>query len=545
MTTAFATANPGRSPFAGADICRQAGLGLPQAVRRPVFEDELWDFTQVIGLPVQMPRHSRRLDFSAIAEPRWRLIAKELILAMLAPRHDAVASLPRAYRTPVHLSTASGRLVEMVRLLTWLTDRGVSSLAEVDGDCCQAYLAHRRYLRDDRGVVIGERGPSTRRAAAQIVVDLLNYGELFTTDRLPTDLRPWAGASASAIAEMPSGRTINKTGPLTDEVLQPMLAAALYLLTTCGPHTVALNHQIREVDQLRPRSAPQDVPAQEIIALLEDHERTGDPLPLLPDHYIRGRLDSGWSPDDPLTPIALSHLAHQAGFKQFHHHWIPHLRERLEATLGLVGAEKCFARATAVVDHAAGDNVLPWTLPLHRSQATALVGIVRTAAIVILAAISGMRASELMELKVGCRRPPEHLGPGLVRYRLASTVVKGQPLGAPPTSGSLSNPSTGLSGSPSSYTPTPARAHPCSVGSPSESATSGSASGSTGPTANVSGSPPYRRPRSASDRCAERWRSSSPTARVGCSPPRSISSMWPSPPRRDTPPDRAVRRPSC
>jgi hypothetical protein len=40
-----------------------------------------------------------------------------------------------------------------------------------------------------------------------------------------------------------------------------------------------------------------------------------------------------------------------------------------------------------------------------------------------------MRSSELMELPVGCRRPPEAHGPGLVRYRIASKVIKGQALG--------------------------------------------------------------------------------------------------------------------
>ena len=72
---------------------------------------------------------------------------------------------------------------------------------------------------------------------------------------------------------------------------------------------------------------------------------------------------------------------------------------------------------------------MPWTLPLHRPQAVALVGIVRTAAITVIAAVSGMRSSELMELQVGCQPPAEHYGPGLIRYRLASKVVKGQPLG--------------------------------------------------------------------------------------------------------------------
>ncbi|GCE41000.1 hypothetical protein Rhow_004643 [Rhodococcus wratislaviensis] len=58
-----------------------------------------------------------------------------------------------------------------------------------------------------------------------------------------------------------------------------------------------------------------------------------------------------------------------------------------------------------------------------------MVGIVRTAAIIVLSASSGMRSSELMELRVGCRRPIEEPIPGLTRYRIASKIVKGQPLG--------------------------------------------------------------------------------------------------------------------
>ena len=43
-----------RSPFAGADICRQAGLGIPDEAARPNFDDDLWDFTDVAGLPVSL-----------------------------------------------------------------------------------------------------------------------------------------------------------------------------------------------------------------------------------------------------------------------------------------------------------------------------------------------------------------------------------------------------------------------------------------------------------------------------------------------------------
>ncbi len=72
---------------------------------------------------------------------------------------------------------------------------------------------------------------------------------------------------------------------------------------------------------------------------------------------------------------------------------------------------------------------MPWTAPLQRDEASGLVGIVRTAAIIVILAVSGMRSSEVMELQVGARQPPQEAGPGLSRYRIASNVIKGQPLG--------------------------------------------------------------------------------------------------------------------
>lgn len=34
-----------------------------------------------------------------------------------------------------------------------------------------------------------------------MIVDLVDYRDLFTADRVPADLRPWGGATASAVAE--------------------------------------------------------------------------------------------------------------------------------------------------------------------------------------------------------------------------------------------------------------------------------------------------------------------------------------------------------
>jgi hypothetical protein len=65
-----------------------------------MFDDDVWDFANVIGLPMQMPLHVRRLDFTMIVNLPWRMVAKELVFALLVPWHEAVAPLPRPYRSP-------------------------------------------------------------------------------------------------------------------------------------------------------------------------------------------------------------------------------------------------------------------------------------------------------------------------------------------------------------------------------------------------------------------------------------------------------------
>jgi hypothetical protein len=436
VTTALPIADSHRSPFAGVDVCQQAGFTLPRGTRRPGFDDDRWDFTQVVGLPIQMSPAVRRFDFTTITNLGWRLVAKEQAMAMLAPRHEAVAQLPRAYRTPLHLLSVSGRLAELTRFFNWLTDQGIGSLGELDSELCERYLHHRRYLLDERDVVVGERSPGTRRAAAQAVVDLVNHRELFTTDRVPHDLRPWSGAAPSAVAEMPNGRGQNKTPPLDGRVLRPLLAAATYLTTILAPHVVELAGDLRGTGPA-PRVQPQPVdadlaslaPVQRIAAILNQYVESGRPLPQLADHVVERRLARGWEPHDPLLRMNWDPIARQAGYWRMTQQWATPLRQAGVDAVAAVGIAKGWARDATPVTKASGDGHVPWTTPLSWVEADALVGIVRTAAITLLAAVSGMRAGELMELRIGACRPPEHYGDGLVRYRLASKVVKGQPLG--------------------------------------------------------------------------------------------------------------------
>ena len=170
-------------------------------------------------------------------------------------------------------------------------------------------------------------------------------------------------------------------------------------------------------------------PVRDITRVLGEYERAGRPLPVMRPHHVQDRIREGWPADDPLTPVAFSVLARQARVSQFYFSWLPVLRGPVEATLKIVGTERPFGRAAALVPVPGDGDAVPWTRPLHREEAVSLIQVVRTAVIFTLASVTGMRASELMELQAGCRQPPTESGPGLVRYRLSGTLVKGQPLG--------------------------------------------------------------------------------------------------------------------
>ena len=218
-------------------------------------------------------------------------------------------------------------------------------------------------------------------------------------------------------------------------MLQPLLAAALYAVTTLGPGAADLAAELRQTPTMRSRARrapgkraqPKD-PLTCLLAVLAMHCQDDSPLPELAAPVVSKRLANGWDPADPLLTVNLDGLAREAGLWKFNSRWLPRLRPEIKAAMASVGTVRPFGRTARIVPAASGE-LMPWTAPLQRDEASGLVGIVRTAAIIVILAVSGMRSSEVMELQVGARQPPQEAGPGLSRYRIASNVIKGQPLG--------------------------------------------------------------------------------------------------------------------
>jgi hypothetical protein len=101
---------PGRSPFAGQLVHALAGLRMAPGARQPVFDEGTWDLTGVSDVAVQVAPSILTWDFTRIDHEGWRLVARELLIAVLAPGHEQVLTVPLARRDPLALATCHSRL---------------------------------------------------------------------------------------------------------------------------------------------------------------------------------------------------------------------------------------------------------------------------------------------------------------------------------------------------------------------------------------------------------------------------------------------------
>ena len=176
---------------------------------------------------------------------------------------------------------------------------------------------------------------------------------------------------------MPSGREGNKTPAVRDEVLQPMLAAALHLVQILGPHVCRAERADPRISTayLGYRGHRASSPLSPAIGRRHHepagrlHQATGTPLPMLEDHDDRPQTHRRLDGERPAAaglhrdPGSAGRLRPDLG-----DNGCPQLREPLIEALSAVGVEKIFARnADRGADRRRRD-LLPWTLPLHRSR---------------------------------------------------------------------------------------------------------------------------------------------------------------------------------
>jgi len=206
-----------------------AGLRLAPGSARPVFDQDIWDLSGLGDAPVIMGTHRKILDFTQITNPRWRLVARQYLLARMAPGHPAIATLPHAIRSPLNPNSLWTALKHLAGWFNHLTDAGVDSLTEVTQAHCDGYLQAVSY-----GVGSGRRlSPATLTMAVRAPQMLALYGEILD-QHYRDGFTPWAGRGPDVVAgyQRPFG---NRVPPVPDTLLRPLLADTLYLVNTIAP----------------------------------------------------------------------------------------------------------------------------------------------------------------------------------------------------------------------------------------------------------------------------------------------------------------------
>ena len=427
MTTS-PSAVPGparRHPFHAMPVIETAGLRREPGSPRPVFDQDVWDLTGLADAPVVMGTHRKILDFTAIINPRWRQVAREYLMARLAPLHPDVATLPRAFRVPLNPNSLWKELKHLALWFNHLNAAGVTALEQVRQHHCDAYLAtaSRSITDPDRPL-----SPATTAAMVRAPQFLALYTEILTDSYRP-DFTPWSGHSADEVAGYVRAGE-NRVPPVPDTQLRPLLADCLYLVETIAPPLASEAARAKAADQ-RDAASRRGLPTGEISRLreaIEQHGEAGIPAPRTTTAAVTRRLKHGWEPDDPLLHLGWHpYVVGNAG-AMGHRRDLESLRPELERWVRQCGLQHPWCRdAVHVPRHSDGEPV-PWATPMARHQLDATIYAVTSAAYILTSALSGMRASELAELTSGCRRQEERAG-GRTRYRVLSRRHKGETFG--------------------------------------------------------------------------------------------------------------------
>ncbi|MEH0543650.1 integrase [Streptomyces sp. B21-105] len=393
------------SVFAQVNVCEIAGLRLAEGAMRPRFEQDRWVFSGLVDSHRMITEREQIWDFTEIINPQWRVVAKEILLAMLAPQYEAVLECAHALRAARSPRTLNGFLEKYIEWFNWLTEKGITSLRGVSQELCKRYL-------EERSWSVPRLGRPRRR--------LEPYSGFV----------PWKGKTSTQVVGYKS-KGPNLTPPVPDSMLQPLLATCLHLVNEVGPHLVDLMETVRADRAALPTSG--GVTLAQLPALRQVLERmrtSGAPLPAVDDAQLRKRTTLG--EEGPLKHLGWEALARTVGARRFGDDARQALIPELTALAAEVGFQPPLARQAAVIPRVVDGELVPWTLPLADGDLFFMVDHAVTACLVVTCALSGMRTSELLELEAGCRLAAVATPGGGRRFRLASRLIKGQKFGGVP-----------------------------------------------------------------------------------------------------------------
>lgn len=367
------------------------------------FGSDQWDFR---ALPGGQHRQALWVDFTAIADPQQRLVAKEVCMALLWPQHPRVDLIAQRRERPLPLGSVFYRMHFMRRWFDWLTEQGVTGLAEVGQDHCDAYVLARKQELTPDSLVSTVIGPVREIAIYRSVL----------TDGYREGFVPWRGRSSQKVAGATQTDS-NKTPWIPEPVFEPLLAGALFLIGTPADDILAARAELAALPKPPRRSASATRVALE--TLIERLRAEGRPLPQRDERRYKPRGGDGAE----LADVNIHLLARLAGCEIGRSYLTKRNRKLLEDAVVELGVAPggLFTPISAV--ETLDGSIRPWRAPFCPTTAEEAVRLLAGACLVVIHALSGMRPSEVLDIRRGCIETLD-AGDGKVRYRLHSRVFK-------------------------------------------------------------------------------------------------------------------------
>jgi len=205
--------------------------------RVPRFGDtEEWNLN-VVRRPARLWAAAWTLMFShELAEPSWNLLARELSMIMLNPRHRAVIAAGLSLKPePANPSTVISELSHLRRLASWATANDLPPRLEHWQD-----NELRRFIRDLRE----QLSASSIRHYICTLKMLHHYGPALTGRGLRGD--PWAGKSAREASQVTMA-TVVSTPVIPPEQWFPLIRAARTYVHTFAPDILRARRRYQDL----------------------------------------------------------------------------------------------------------------------------------------------------------------------------------------------------------------------------------------------------------------------------------------------------------
>lgn len=378
-----------------------------------LFADDIWDFSTIPGRPDFIRPHTLVIDWKKIKSKKWRLATKELMAAQLNPTFEEVAFVPKRKIRPLPLSEIGRRFNLFRRWSGWAYEHGAPTPEKVTQAMCDRYLNWEKETKATNSLP----GLTIRPVREYSI-----YRRVLTVT-YPEKMHPWGKKQDAKIVGARYPKNQNLTPWIPEEVFNPLLAGALFVVETASVDILkALNTRLEFDDLKTPTRIFIDVSPE--AANKKARTITYDyfedkPIPV----HILG--DKPYKTSDCLADnIDFSLMFNQVGFEST---WEMRNNKETRKKITEFAKKNGTYPSSLIRDFEITEingEFIPWTDRIYQRDLQENVRRLITASWIVVAALSGMRPAEVQQLRKGCLERLDAGDTPNARWRLHSKVFK-------------------------------------------------------------------------------------------------------------------------